>query len=106
MSELTTANLFDTAYKATLDGIKDPHFSADETWRKLTADLRKAVGEKHFDDSHDPALSALRDLVAGAHAKPGKEGEVLAHGAAADSPVKEIAVKRAAALKLLRHPYL
>lgn len=108
MPELTVENLFDTAYAATVAGIQDAGFSPDEPWGKLLPDLRRVVGKRHFQEAHEPALKALRDQLASAVNKGGKEGDLLSKGAAsgAGPALADAAVQRSAALKLLRHTYL
>lgn len=108
MTELTSANLFDTSYDATLTGIKEKDYSAEEPWVKLVPRLRLSVGEDHFEEANEAAISALREATAQSVTKGGSEGKFLSDGAGlvAGPLVPNLVSLRCAALKTLRHTYL
>jgi len=111
MANLTVENLFDTAYAATVSGIKDMGYAADEPWVKLLPGLRKVVGDLHFDESGETSLKSLRAAVKMAATKGTAEGKFLASGAGlamktpAATAVNGNASQRCAALKTLCHTY-
>lgn len=111
MASLTIENLFDTAYAATVTGIRDKGYATTEPWSKLLPDLRKAVGDMHFDDTAATALPALRKAVAAAGSKGTAEGKFIATGAALSMDTGpsvsggDAAKQRCAAIKTLRHTY-
>lgn len=103
---LTRENLFDTVIDATVAGLKTTGFSTAVPWDKLVPKLKKVVGTTFEAGGHE-ALQALRKAINKLTLEGGKEGVFLAAGGGLtkEGEVPPDAVKRCAALKLLRHTY-
>lgn len=109
MSELTVANLFDKAYDATRAGIKLDGFAAGAPWNGLVPKLRETLGDTFNADAHR-SMHRLREAMREAAEKTGaSEGDFLAAGASVAVADGGLAgndeVRRAAAIKLMRHTY-
>jgi len=110
VSNLTVANLFDTAMDATVQGLREAGFSNSEPWQTLIPRLKKMVG-KTFEPAEYTVLEELRKAITQAEHKGTKEGMFLAAGGGSVKLTNDATIAdrrnvlRCAALKLLRHTH-